>query len=46
MVLTSAYEFEGEKIQLFINFNEEDKTIEFRGEQVTVKALSVIKFEI
>ena len=46
VVLTSAYEFEGEKIQLFINFNEEDKTIEFRGENITVKALSVIKFEI
>ena len=46
VVLTSAYEFEGEKIQLFINFNEEDKTIEFRGEQVTIKALSAIKFDI
>ena len=46
VVLTSAYEIDGKKIQLFINYNEEDKVVEFKGEQITVKALSVIKFEI
>ena len=45
-VLTSAYEYDGEKIQIFINFNEEDKIIEFRGEKITVKALSSIKLDI
>lgn len=45
-VLTVAYERDGEKIQLFINYNEQDKTIEFKGEKITVKALSAIKFSV
>ncbi len=45
-VLTTAIERNGKKIQFFINFNEEDKAIEFKGNQFIVKALSVLKFEI
>ena len=42
-VLSTAYEFEGEKIQIFINFNGVDKEINFGGEKITVKAYEVIK---
>ena len=45
-VLTAAYSLDGSTIQIFVNFNKEDKVIEFQGELHTVKAFSVLKKEI
>ena len=45
-VLSAAYEFDGKKMQIFVNYNNEDKCIELCGEQITVKAFSVFKKEI
>lgn len=45
-VLTSAFEYGGQKIQIFVNYHSEDKTISFMGEKITVKALSVCKRSI
>lgn len=45
-VLTAAYSLDGSTIQIFVNFNKEDKVIEFQGELLTVKAFSVLKKEI
>lgn len=45
-VLTVAYEANGEKMQIFVNYNTEDKTIEFLGEKITVNALSVLKRKV
>ena len=45
-VLTAAYSLDGMTMQIFVNFNKEDKVIEFQDEQLTVKAFSVLKKEI
>ena len=45
-VLSAAYSLDGVTMQIFVNFNKEDKTIEFQGETLTIKAFSVIKKEI
>lgn len=45
-VLTSAYELDGNRMQVFVNHNTEDKIIDFLGEPITVKALSVLKVTI
>ena len=42
-VLSAAYELDGRKMQIFVNYNTEDKTIDFVGEKITIKALSVAK---
>lgn len=42
-VLSSAFELDGEKMQLFVNHTKEDKHIEWKGTQLIVPALSVIK---
>lgn len=42
-VLSTAYELDGEKIQIFVNYNKEAKTVDCGGEIITVPALSVIK---
>lgn len=42
-VLTAAYSLDGVTMQIFVNYNKEDKTVEFEGERMTVKALSVAK---
>lgn len=45
-VLTAAFENDGQKIQIFVNYHTEDKTIEFMGEEIVVKALSACKRSI
>ena len=45
-VLSTAYSLDGATAQIFVNFNKEDKTIEFQGEMLTIKAFSVVKKEI
>lgn len=45
-VLTSAFEYDGKKIQLFINYNEDERTVEFGGKQIAIQGLSVLKVEI
>ena len=45
-VLTAAYALDESKIQIFVNYNKEDKTIEVRGKQITVDGLSVAKIEL
>ena len=42
-VVSTAYALDGEKMQIFVNFNKEDKTVEWQGETFTVGALSVLK---
>ena len=45
-VLSTAFEYAGKKVQIFVNYNNADKTIEWKGEQITIKAFSVEKREI
>ena len=45
-VLSTAYEFNGEKIQIFVNYSLQDEKVEFNGKTLTIKALSVIKENI
>ncbi len=45
-VLSAAYELEGKRIQIFVNFNKESKTIECDGEKITVNGLSVCKKDL
>ena len=40
-VLSTAYEYQGEKIQIFVNYNTVEKTLECGGESITIPALSV-----
>lgn len=40
-VLSTAYELDGRKMQIFVNYHTEDKTVRFQGKDITVKALSV-----
>jgi hypothetical protein len=42
-VLSNAFELDGEKMQIFVNHTKEDKQIEWKGMQLIVPALSVIK---
>lgn len=45
-VLSTAFEYDGKKIQIFVNYNNTDKTIEWQGERILVKAFSVGQREI
>ena len=45
-VLSTAFALDGKKIQIFVNFNKEAKTVECNGEKITVEALSVYKKEL
>jgi hypothetical protein len=45
-VLSTAYEFDGKKIQIFVNYNTEDKTVVVNGAPLTIKALSVAKIDV
>ena len=45
-VLSTAYAFGDTKIQIFVNYNKEDKDIIFLGEKITVKAFSVFARKI
>ena len=45
-VLSTAYEYAGEKMQIFVNYNLEKKTIVFNGESLEIDGLSVIKKKI
>ena len=45
-VLSAAYELDGKKTQIFVNYNTEEKTIEVNGNNLTISALSVAKMEI
>ena len=42
-VLSTAYELDGEKIQIFVNFEKQEKSIVFNGEEILIPALSVCK---
>lgn len=45
-VVSAAYEFDGKKIQIFVNYNTESKTVVVNGERLTVEGLSVVKIEV
>lgn len=45
-VLSTAFEFGGQKIQIFANYNTQDQEIEFGGKTIVIKALSVVKESI
>lgn len=45
-VLSTAYELDGNKIQIFVNFNKETKTVVCQGELITIPALSVCKKQL
>lgn len=45
-VLTAAYELDGKKMQIFVNYNTEEKTIEVNGNSLKIGGLSVEKIEI
>jgi hypothetical protein len=45
-VLSTAFEYAGKKMQIFVNYNNADKAIEWNGERILVKAFSVEKREI
>ena len=45
-VLSTAYELDGNKMQLFVNFNKEEKTVICQGEKITIPALSVYKKQL
>ena len=45
-VLTAAYELDGKKMQIFVNYNKEEQTVECDGERIVIGALSVYKKEI
>ena len=40
-VLSTAYELDGKKMQIFVNYNTQDKKIIFGGKEIVIKALSV-----
>ena len=42
-VLSAAYELDGQRIQIFVNYNTQAKTVKFRGEELEIDALSVKK---
>lgn len=42
-VLSTAYEWKGKRMQIFVNYNTTEKTIDWNGEKVTVAPLSVEK---
>ena len=45
-VLSTAYEYGGKKIQIFVNYNLEPKTVTVEGKELSVDGLSVIKIDI
>ncbi|MBQ7374226.1 MAG: hypothetical protein IJW64_06700 [Clostridia bacterium] len=45
-VLSTAYEFGGEKIQIFANYNLTAKTVNVGGKEVEIQPLSVVKINI
>ena len=42
-VLSAAYELDGEKMQIFVNYHLEEKIVICNGERIAVPALSVLK---
>ena len=42
-VLSTAYEYGGEKMQIFVNYNKDAKTVEWKGESITIDGFSVLK---
>ncbi len=40
VVISTAWEHEGKKVQIFINHTTEDAVVEYKGRQITIKALS------
>lgn len=44
-VLSTAFELDGKRMQIFVNYNKEEKTIQCGGEQITIRGLSVCKRE-
>ena len=45
-VLSTAYEFGGQKIQIFANYNLIAKTVEICGKEIEVQPLSIVKIKI
>ena len=45
-VLTAAYELDGRKMQIFVNYNKEPKTIECGEKTITLDPFSVVKIEL
>ena len=42
-VLSTAFALDGEKMQIFVNYNTEEKAVEWKGERLVIPALSVLK---
>ena len=42
-VLSAAYELDGEKMQIFVNYHLKEKIVICNGERIAVPALSVLK---
>ena len=45
-ILSTAFALDGQKIQIFVNFQKQEKTIIFNGEEMVIPALSVCKKSI
>ena len=45
-VLSTAFELDGKRVQIFVNFNKDEKTVQCAGKQFTVGGLSVIKYDL
>lgn len=45
-VLSTAFEYGKQRMQIFVNYNDVDKKITFMGEEITIGALSVYKRSI
>lgn len=45
-VVTSAFEYDGKKIQIFVNYNEDERTVEFDGKRISIQGLSALKVDI
>jgi hypothetical protein len=42
-VLSTAFELDGTRMQIFVNYNTEEKTVQWQGREITIGALSVHK---
>ncbi len=45
-IISTAYEFDGKKIQIFVNYHTEEKTIVVNGQSLTIAGLSATKIDL
>ena len=45
-ILSTAFALDGKKMQIFVNYNKDDKSVECNGESIVIPALSIIKKDI